>query len=664
MAYEDPFEKVENPFAKRASERILNPDVFLRLFSPEPVNFHFKSLLVDDDLFERLIVIVGTPGSGKTTIGRLFELSCLTRLSRSSDQALNELKKVLHELRALQDLGPTIAGTRIQMDQRFRDIWELNEFDEKTRHSLLESYIESKAVLGWIREINASGIDPKKVTIVLSDATTAESKFIGVESIDALKTKAQQIEEALFDLVNDLTPSSKLEAVNHLIGTYRPLGNLKGFHIAQSEFFSERTLRPLVIIDDAHDLHQPQFDHLKQFLVNRSFSCGRWILTRMDAIGPGRILSQEIDYGESTLATMHGPIMDRDVKYVHLQATGKQIIRSRKSFRKTAKSIAAKYLQRIPSIANTMNNEADLEALLSLTQETKEKAKKGVLDALEKDLERLVRQKAFEKEIVEQVQQEVERFLFQRQENDQAVVQYEEALKIAMMLIILNRMARKTPQRDLFFQDEGAAPLEVNAQSDIYNAARFHLSHQHNLAFYFEFEDVCDCASQNIEQFLMFSRELVYFLSDQIGKGKPPSIRAPKQHELIFNCAQNAFELMNFPYSVEVKRLVDRLGERCALVSLDPGAWIGSGCSAYGIEQGEFDKFVKRKKNEKAVKVLKYAVAYNMLTLRHNYKCQGKEWCLLELSGIALVRHKLTLLKGGFDKGTAKELAELMEKEN
>jgi hypothetical protein len=111
-------------------------------------------------------------------------------------------------------------------------------------------------------------------------------------------------------------------------------------------------------------------------------------------------------------------------------------------------------------------------------------------------------------------------------------------------------------------------------------------------------------------------------------------------------------EKWSFPQNPWVRRMVTRIADECLIKSLEPnGAVIAN---AYGILQIEFDELAS--KSPIVARVLQFAVACNAITLVPHHNCQGEIWCLLELGGVALLKHGLTLRRGGFIKGNAARL--------
>src|SRR5207237_7919556 len=76
---------VDNPFQRRATEFLRDDEAFLAIVSPEPVTFFLKKPGEARRLYDRLVLMRGTPGSGKTTLARLFEYPSLAALLRNSN---------------------------------------------------------------------------------------------------------------------------------------------------------------------------------------------------------------------------------------------------------------------------------------------------------------------------------------------------------------------------------------------------------------------------------------------------------------------------------------------------------------------------------------------------------------------------------------------------
>ena len=83
---------MDNPFLKRATEHLREPAVFLGIVSPEPVRTFLGNAGKNGTLYDRLILLRGTPGSGKTTLARLFDYASLTTLLGNQD-----LARIIHE---------------------------------------------------------------------------------------------------------------------------------------------------------------------------------------------------------------------------------------------------------------------------------------------------------------------------------------------------------------------------------------------------------------------------------------------------------------------------------------------------------------------------------------------------------------------------------------
>ena len=72
-----------NPFQERAAEYLRDAEAFLTMVTPEPLVTFLEEPAKEGCLYDRLAMIIGTPGSGKTTLARLFEFTTLRTLLRS-----------------------------------------------------------------------------------------------------------------------------------------------------------------------------------------------------------------------------------------------------------------------------------------------------------------------------------------------------------------------------------------------------------------------------------------------------------------------------------------------------------------------------------------------------------------------------------------------------
>ena len=78
---------MSNPFEKRATEYLRDDEAFLSVVTPAPLFSYFEPKAKDGVLFDRLVVVVGSPGSGKTTIATLLQFRTLETLRRKTGMA-------------------------------------------------------------------------------------------------------------------------------------------------------------------------------------------------------------------------------------------------------------------------------------------------------------------------------------------------------------------------------------------------------------------------------------------------------------------------------------------------------------------------------------------------------------------------------------------------
>jgi hypothetical protein len=644
---------VDNPFLKRATERLRDEEAFLSLVSPEPVTTFFGEYGRTGQLYDRLILVRGAPGCGKTTLARLFQYQTIAALLRNRDlSSFKALMAALADCGAIRDECPAVLACRLSMESDYRETWEF-PYPEELRISLLTTLIQARAVLAWLRNLRVAGVDPDVVQLVPKDDAIGAVETIGGTSGTGVLERAKTVELALYKIAGALIAPdmSLLEASG--IGAYRPFDIIDHFMVETDVGGVPRRLelRPLLILDDAHTLHQAQFRSIEHWLVRRELRLARWILTRLDILTPRQVLSPALPDSKE-VAELPGIIATRDRLDVWLQTSMQDRRENRTSFRRMAKDMAARYLRQMPLFAT--RDLVNLGDILSTEPAPGTPAKvrdlSQQIDANQQQLAVTPSRRALLEDAVN------------RYAAGSKSLELTGDVRLAVLSILMYRYANRIPQESLFSQEEDPEPSRpLVADSGVLDAARLHLLHSIGRPFFYGIDTLCDASSENAEQFLRLASLLVEQTATQITRSKPPSIDAETQNRLLRERAAQILEQWSFPYHALVRRVTHEIATRCLKASLERNAWLGPGANAYGVRAAEFARIPTDQ--PELARVLQFGIAYSALTLIPNYLCKDEEWCLLELGGTLILHYGLTLKRGGFLEGTVNELARIIQTE-
>lgn len=631
-----------NPFEKRATEYLRDDEAFLAVVTPEPLATFFQKHAEDGSLYDRLAMIVGTPGSGKTTLARLFLYPTLRTLLRNS--SLTTYRALLDSLtacRAIQGDWPVVVGGRIPLEAEYRDFWEFPYSDE-LKGGLMTSLLQARTVLAWLRSLTDAGVRLEHIAIVPRAGSEAALAAIGGRDGPSLLERASQVELAIYKVSSSLVPPDVGDIDADAAAGYRPFDVIETIVFRDGEH--EISARPLVIFDDAHGLHRAQLQLLIRWLTRREFKVSRWILTRLDALHPADVLSDNSIPGS---ADEPGIKRSREITNIWLQSSddrGQQ----RRAFRKMAKDMANRYLQQMEVFSRRR-----LGVLGDLLSTQPASIAPSKLEQLKSSVDAMQRRHGVSAKRRKSIEAEVDRYLQSTGEGCEDVRQ-------AMLSILFARYAKRIPQRGLF--DATAAEVEplrpLTADADVAEGARLHLLHRFDRPYYFGIDTLCDVSSENAEQFLQFAGRLVSQAETQLIRAKPPTLTCSLQHTLLREKAAEILRDWDFPQHQLVRRLADGIARECVKKSLEPNASLGAGASAFGIPQEEFDEIPK--KYPVLARVLQFGVAYNSFMLVPNHGTKKKVWCLVELGGALLLHHRLTLRRGGFLERRVEDLIALL----
>lgn len=614
---------MSNPFRKRATEYISEPVSLLPLVSPRPIDEFLKK--DGEAVFEKLTVIVGSPGCGKTTIARVMEYDCLNELCENPGHS-EALTAVLHEHKAMIDGRPTLIGHLLPMTSDFRAIWEL-PYPVTLRNVLLRAFVQSKAVLGWFRRLVAAGIDIDNIEVLVRRDTESAREVHQVQSAEKFRERAREVEMAIFKIVTALVAPKEEELSKEFLEMrYDIFEILSGFRVhgrGDSSPDGAWTLKPLIIIDDAHELHSNQYVQLRDWLKSRVIGSARWILCRPDVVAPEdfrEVLLEECT--DSPLPSGSSRGRDYILRLIQLGS------RETKKFRPIAREIANKYLMSMPDMVRRAN---DIERLLDTPAMS---LAPGQVKIIREGIDARARESKFSEGVLKSLE---ERIPASAKDDERAQT----------LRILLERERNKTPQISLIELDPIEEPVsdDRQARADVIDGARIQLMHDYGRPYYYGFDKLADASNANIEQFITLCGSLIDVVIAQIVRGKPVVLKAKTQHDSLVKRSTEIMKEWDFPYHVQVRELVDMIGKRCVESTIKPNAPLGDGANAIGIPQSDFDNLIR---SDRMARVLHFAFAYKALTLVPNYRCKGKEWALLELGGIPCLAYGLTLGRGGF----------------
>ena len=332
--------------------------------------------------------------------------------------------------------------------------------------------------------------------------------------------------------------------------------------------------------------------------------------------------------------------------------SGEERKNRRRAFRKMARNMASRYLRQMEVF-----NHRGLHNFGDLLSTTGDSLPAGKQEQLRKYVNALQRRCCVSTERRHRLEKDVADYLANTGENGGD-------LRLGMLSVLFERYAKGILQRGLFDDSpddpEPSRPLTVDA--GVVDGARVHLLHKYERPYFFGVDALCDASSENAEQFLQLASEIVSRLETRLIRGKGAMLGSGDQHKLLRERAKQMIDEWSFPRLQFVRRLADGIAAQCLTKSLEGNASLGGGANAFGIPQEEFDAIPDE--HPDLAQALQFGIAYNAFVLAPNHGTKKRLWCLIELGGVLLLHHGLTLKRGGFLERRTDDLLRLLRAES
>lgn len=594
----------KNPFAIRASERIETDEMFLELFSSEPLT-HLEEKHEQGKLWNNVTTILSSPGAGKTTLLRMFSPTILKRITER-----NPVYKKLKKLDVKDSDHIKKCGVYLQLGRDYEFLEDDVLFNEIEQRRIFLSLLNARIVLATLKSlISLAGIKYTQLNEItytpeeiIPEFGDIKAGYSGKELLDWAAEQERKICEFLDSFVmpdEGIQGSSKLFAMKAMKASWF---THKGEKLCEDFIFQ---------IDDGHKLTKKQKKIIRDETVEVRLPVTLWIAERLEILSTSDILSDK-------------NIKDRDDQTIHLESTKKGIFNPmvknianlRSAFSADGIILAGALASDTTINYNALYNDASKRYLAQLTELHNFDNYTECVTAIEaqEPYERVLHMRALLMHAARQVASGANLFGYTAQE-------------LEWMLNPLMPLVKEV------------MPSEIK-----------------KLPQYYGFSTLMDLASQNVEQFLDLSAKMYELLvAKKISDPSHYVLTAEEQNKIVRDFALARLEdIKRLPRGNRIYGFLMHLIDFCCDVTFTP-TYSYRSVTGFAVKEENSGKWGKDgfwfqdPDYEELATILKDCLAYNFLMKQG--VTQGKKdqkWTIFYLNSWLCAYAHLPLERGGW----------------
>lgn len=597
----------KNPFAIRASEKIETDEMFLELFSSEPLSY-LEEKYDKGTLWGGVTSIMSSPGAGKTTLLRLFSPSILQRITER-----NGAYKKLKRLGVLDNDGIKKCGVYLQMGRDYEFIEDDELFSESEQKRNFLSLLNARIVLATLRSCMSLAkiryIDLDKIVYTPEEIVPEFGEFKPSYTGKELLNWAAEQERKICEFLD-----SFIEPEGGIVGS-NSLFALSAMNAAWFSYEEKPLCNEFIFqIDDGHKLTDTQKRIIRSETVEVRRKATLWVAERLETLSTEDILND-------------GNFKGRDDEIIHLENIKKGI------FNPMAKNIA------------TLRSAFSTDGIVlssALASDTTVNYKALYNEASKKYL----------KQLSELPNYDVFEPCVNVLGNEDP---YERAVHSRAMLMYASRQLDAVMRMFPFEPNE----LDSLLSNKFYSWAEEVLPGEiTKLPHYYGFQTLIDLASQNIEQFLSIAAKMYELLvAKKIFDPSNYVLTAEEQDEIVREYTITRLdEIKRLPRGNKIYAFLMHIADFCREQTFT-ASYSYETVSGFAVQDENTGKYgtdgfwFQDEANADLAVILKDCLAYNFLEKQPTI--QGKKdqkWTVFYLNSWLCAYAQLPLRRGGWRK--------------